>query len=203
MGKEPSDADKKEDVLKQVSDELASAGLNVTRSGDDITVYEDKAEGGHAADDGGKPQGAKGASTGKNIGNVLIAALAVPFGLYVVAAIYFGVAFALIDYLTDPPIDGVVIGIRAGMVAMLIATAVGSAGSFVTGLSAKTLAGKHDIAAAILGLVLGVALALAAIRVLDLGLRLLFVPNKLGGFIAAGLFIFLVTGIGDRLFRER
>ena len=197
MDQEPTDAEKKEAVLKRITTELAGAGFNVTRSGDDITVHEETA-GSRAL-----PSRAQGASTARNLGMLLVAAILLPIGVYLAAAIWFAVALAAIGQLGGTSPDAHGIGESAAAIAAMLAAATAGAGAIVAGASARTRTGERDPAAFLPGLVIGAVLCAFAVTRLGPGLDALLSGHELGGLAAAGLFLLLAGWIGDRFFSGR
>jgi hypothetical protein len=178
----------REELAEDVAARMRAAGLDATSDGENVTVIEPRKK---AAVDG------EGASTGKNIATVLGVTLGGAAIALVASLIWFGLVFSVLGG------AGAGAGERAGEVGFTIAALMGGAGALMTGWDRKTPAGNRDVAALIVGLVLGLPLLLITARSLGMAMDALTKGYGKAGIIALFVFFGGFAWIGDRLFKRR
>jgi len=177
----------REELAEDVAARMRAAGLDATSDGENVTVLEPR-----------KTAAAGGASTGKNIATVLGVTLAGVAIALVASLIWFGLVFSVLGGGA-----GTGAGERAGQVGFTIAALMGGAAALMTGWDRKTPAGDRDIAALIVGLLLGVPLLLITVRSLGMAMDALTNGYGKAGIIALFVFFVGLAWIGDRLFKKR
>jgi hypothetical protein len=185
----PDEKPSREERAEEVAARLRAGGLDARRDGENITVFERP-----------KPVAEPGASTGKNIGLVLGVTLGSALVALLLSLIWFGLVFSVLG---GGEVDMADAGRRAGQVGFTLAAAIGGFGALITGVERRNPAGGRDMAALIVGVVLGVPLLLIA--VLSLGMTMDALTRGYGkaGIISAAVFIGGTIFIGNRFFKKR
>ncbi len=175
----------REELAEDVAARLRASGLDAASDGENVTVVETP-----------RLAAADGASTGKNIARVIGVTLGSLVITLLLSLLWFGLVFSVLGGATDA-------GQRAAQVGVVVAALIAGAGAILIGAEAKTISGKRDVAALIVGLVLGVPLLLIMIAKLGGAMDALTRGYGKLGIVALILFFGGFAYVGDRVFKKR
>jgi hypothetical protein len=177
----------REALAEEVAARLRAGGLDAVRDGENVTVTEP-----------GSATG--GASTGRNIAIVLGVTFGAALAALLLSLVWFSAVFAIFAG-SEPDMIGP--GRRAGQIGFTMALLIGGLGALITGAERRTPSGRRDVAALIIGLVLGLALLVISFLSLPMALDALTHGYGKIGLLAAVVLLGGSAFVGDRVFKIR